>query len=162
MASTISLILGIIALTYLLAFVSSIIVIKEGIRGFIGFLSRKMDKNWKWGLLSLLALSTIGFAWSTVVGLEGNVKSFFDFLLGSFFHLSGLFLLVYLMVFIPLKIFKINRSESSQEFVRRLNYVLLPFAFVYLGGLMFLFIQISSTFTTFDSSSIAKQIVQKP
>ena len=161
MTSTIALILSVIVLTYLMAFVSSLIVIKDGYKGFIEFLSRKMDNIWKWGLLSLLVLSGLGFFWSTVVGLEGNVKSFFQFLLGSGFHLAGMFLLVYLMVFVPLKVFKINRSESSQQFVKKLNYALLPFAAVYLGGLMFLTVQIAGTFFTIDSNTYNQHIVQR-
>ena len=158
MGSVVLLIFASLITVYTSAFLSSLIVLKEGAKGFSNLLTKHVNNVWKWGLASLIGLSSFGFYWSELVKTEGTIKSFLVFLLGAFFHLAGLLLIVYLFIFVPLRIFKINKSEASQAFVSRLNLILFPFATIYIGGLIFIGVQLGFALSSFsDPNSVQLQ-----
>lgn len=159
MGSIVLLLFAILITVYSSAFVSSIIVLNEGFKDFSALLAKHFNNLWKWGLAGLIGLSGLGFYWSELVKTEGSVKSFLLFILGASFHLAGLLLIVYLFVFVPLRIFKINKSDASLNFVKKLNLILFPFATVYVGGLIFLGVQLGCTINAFGNPASIQSMI---
>lgn len=160
MGSIVLLLFTLLIAVYSSAFLSSIIVLKGGFKQASKFLATHFNNFWKWGILLLIGLSSFGFYWSELLQNEGTVKSFLLFCLGAAFHLACLFLVVYLFIFFPLRVFKINKSSSSKRFINRLNLVLFPVATVYLGGLIFIAVQLGFTINSLSEPVSAQSLIR--
>lgn len=140
---------------YFLALLGSAVVMLDGRNDLIKLITCKIGKLWKLSILILVSLSGVGFYWGEKTARYGSMESFLTLAWVGLFHLSAFLLIVYLFVFVPLRIFKINRSEASMRFVSQLNLVLFPFAALYFVAVIIFAYQSLGSMISINAPAIA-------